>query len=532
MKTKNIEQIPKIQRRLLSALAGFALICSGLGAQAQDLIVNSFDNDGGGTFGLDWANFRSYAYGYSYTFDATQDSTGNPSSGSMYLTVQWPISSDPKWNEDWNDVQLAFGTPEFVSSDYINFDVDIKVDVANSSLSADGWSYGAVELIVNNPWVNVVGWVNLAPTAEWQHLSGAFSGIPSGTYSEAIIGFISNGGSSLTGPVSVWIDNIVFTAPATVFTNQPTLSLAKAPPPGLTCICSKPLGTWQRQMVSTVNSNYSWNTATAVSNTTTYSMNIAACPGGNYPGFESQMFLIPQLGMVAGPSIDWYSANVVNLFVGTNPDGTGSGTLQYKVNDPSDWTAALVVSKNCASGPLGKWSLTFNNNTNVTITAPDNTSTNFTIPASNASFFQDPLSVYVGTLPNNNANIGQSSTFSQVQVSGSAGSLNDTFASLNTNTWVLYAEDPPGVFITAPDAKYWVTWPLPDYGATNGFTSLSATDNLAKNPDISLWPSLPTAATGWISVGGAERLTVINQSTLNAAFGYAPTNCFFGLSHP
>ncbi len=53
MKTKNIEQIPKIQRRLLSALAGFALLCSGLGAQAQDLIVNSFDNDGGGTFGLD-----------------------------------------------------------------------------------------------------------------------------------------------------------------------------------------------------------------------------------------------------------------------------------------------------------------------------------------------------------------------------------------------------------------------------------------------------------------------------------------------
>ena len=65
MKTKNIEQIPKIQRRLLSALAGFALICSGLGAQAQDLIVNSFDNDGGGTFGLDWANFRSYAYSVS-----------------------------------------------------------------------------------------------------------------------------------------------------------------------------------------------------------------------------------------------------------------------------------------------------------------------------------------------------------------------------------------------------------------------------------------------------------------------------------
>jgi len=531
MKTKTIEQIPKIQRRLLSALAGVALICSAFAAQAQDLIVNSFDNDGGGTFGMDWANFRNYIYNWNnptYTFDATQDSSNNPSSGSMYLTLQWPINSDPNWNENWNDVQLAFGTPTFDSTSYINFDVDIKVDVANSSPAIDGTSYGAIELIVNNPWQNVLGWATLAVTNGWQHFSGSFSAIPSGTYSEAVIGFISNGGDSLTNTVSYWIDNIVFTAPPTVFTNQPTLSLAKAPPPGLTCIASKPTGTYQRQMVSTVPSNYSWNTATAVSHTTTYSMNIAACPGGNYPGFESQMFLIPQVGMVAGPSVDWYSTNVVDFFVGANADGTGSGTFQYKVNDPSDWTAALVVSQPCASGPVGKWSLTFNNDTNVTITAPDNTSTNFTIPASDASLFQDPLFVYVGTLPNNDANIGQSSTFSQVQVSGSAGSLNDTFASLNPATWALYAEDPPGVFITASDAKYWVTWPLPDYG----FTNLSATDNLANNPDISLWSSLPTAATGWISVGAAERLTVINQSTLNAAFGYAPTNCFFGLSHP
>ena len=213
MKTKNIEQIPKIQRRLLSALAGFALICSGLGAQAQDLIVNSFDNDGGGTFGLDWANFRDYAYSVDYSFDATQDSTGNPSSGSMYVTVNWPLQSDPSWNEGWNDIQFAWGTPTFCCSNYINFDVDIKVDVTNSSLSADGWSYGAVELIINNQWVTLVGWVNLAPTAEWQHFSGSFSGITNALNSEAIIGFISDGTSSPTGPVSVWIDNIVFTAP-------------------------------------------------------------------------------------------------------------------------------------------------------------------------------------------------------------------------------------------------------------------------------------------------------------------------------
>ena len=529
MKTKNIEQIPKIQRHLLSALAGFALICSGLGAQAQDLIINSFDTDESGTLGLNWANFRGNAYASSvtYSWDATQDSTGNSSSGSMYVTVNWPTSNNPAWNEGWNDVQFGWNSPDFDPANYISFDFDIKVDVANSALSADGWSYGVVGLYLSNPsWTQVNGWINVAPIAGWQHISASFSAIPSGTYNVPAIGFISDGTSSPIGPVSYWIDNIRFTAPMTVFTNRPTLSLAKAPPAGLTCICSQSGDAWQRQMVQTVNSNYSWYGHTP----TTYSMNIAACPGVNYPGFESQMFLIPGAGLVAGGSVDWYSANVVDLFVGENPDGTGSGTFQYKVNNQSSGNMALAVSIPCATGPLGPWSLTFSNNINVTITAPDHTSTNFTIPASDASLFQDPLFVYVGTMPGGGGNIGQSSTFSQVQVSGSAGSINDTFASLNTNTWALYVEDAPGVFVTTTDAKYWVTWPLPDYGATNGFTSLYASDNL--KTQLSSSHSLPTADTGWINVGSATRLTIVKQSTLNTAFGYAPTNCFFGLFHP
>jgi hypothetical protein len=522
----------KIQKCLCPALAGLgiiAMLCSVPGAQAQDLVVNTFDNDGGGTFGLDWYNFRTYAYGVTYTFDPTQDSTGNTNSGSMYVTVQWPTNSDSRWNQNWNDIQFAFYTPPFNPTNYIAYDLDIKVDIAHSSSALDGSSYGAVELIVNNPWTTVVGWAPLAVTNGWQHFSGVFSGIPSQTNSEAVIGFISNGGDTLTNTVSFWIDNVIFTAPPTVNTNRPMLSLAKAPPAGLTCIASKPLGTYQRQMIGTVNSDYSWNTATAVSNTTTYSMTIASFPGANYTGFNSQMIFVPQSGMVVTPfddNVDWDSANVAALFVGKNPDQTATATFQYKTNNPSSWNTALMVQKSCASGPLGKWSLTFSNNTNVTLTAPDNTSTQFTIPAADAAYFQDPLFVYVGTQPNNNANVGQSSTFRNVQISGSAGSINDSFTSLNTN-WTMYAADPSGIIITAPDAKYWVTWPFPD----TGFANLYATDNLNKKLGASEWLTLPSAATGWISIGGVERLAVVNQSTLNAAFGYVPTNCFLGLFH-
>jgi hypothetical protein len=517
-------------RLVLAAIAISALMPSFPVVKAQDLVVNDWSSDDNGTFGLDWVNFRSYAYGVNYTFDPTQNSVGNTNNGSMYVTVQWPTNSDPNWNESWNDIQFAFYTPPFDPTNYINFDVDIKVDVTNSSPAVDGASYGAVELIVNNPWTTVLGYQTLALTNGWQHISGSLSSLPNEVNSEAVIGFISNGGDSLTNTVSYWIGNITFTAPPTVFTNQPVLSLTRAPAPGLTCVTTKALDTYQRQMISTVNSNYSWNTANAISNTTVYSMTIASFPRTNYAGFNSQMFLVPQNGGVFTPfddNVDWDSTNVAALYVGENAGQPATATFQYKINNPSSWNTALVVTKSSATGPLGKWSLSFNNNTNVTLTAPDDTSTNFTIPAGDAAYFAGPLYVYVGTQPNNNANIGQSSTFGNVTISGAAGSINDNFASLDTN-WNTYAADPGGIFITPQDTLYSIAWPQPDYG----FTNVYATDNLTTNPQISQWLTLPPSATGWINVANTQRLTLIRQSTLNAAFGYSPTNCFFGLYQP
>ncbi|HWX20946.1 MAG TPA: hypothetical protein VN578_13685 [Candidatus Binatia bacterium] len=535
MKTRNIRRKSITQRGLLPGFVSLALLCLARLAMADDLVVNSFDT---AISGIDWQNFRSYAYSHTEVWDPNQDSTGNPSSGSMYLTVNWPLHSDPNWNQSWNDVQIAFYTPPFNPADYINFDVDVKIDVTNSFPAVDG-TYGAIEFIVNNPWTTVLGWAPLSATNGWQHIRGYFSGVPAGTNSEAVIGLISNGGGSFTNTVACWIDNIVFTAPATVHTNRPALSIAPARPAGLTCVASQPGGTWQRQMVATVNDNYSWNTATAVSNTTTYSMDIAACPGTNYSGFQSQLYLVPKAGMIGPPidlNIDWDSADVVDFYVSVNPDNTASGHFGYKVSDPSDGTLISNLVLQCASGPLGKWSLSFDHNTNVMLIAPNGTSTNLTIPASDAARFADPLFAYFGTEPTANANIGQLSTFSRISITGAAGAIDDNFVAsgtpgqpyvLNTNVWAFNAADPNGVFITAPDAKYVVTWPLPDAG----FTNLYATDNLKYKLGNSQWASLPAAATGWLNVAGVQRMVVVNQSALNQVFSHAPTNCFFGLFH-
>ncbi|MGH7970693.1 MAG: hypothetical protein ACREIC_18355, partial [Limisphaerales bacterium] len=167
MKTQIIKRKNTAQRLLL-LMAAVALAGPGLRAVADDLIVNSFDAS---ISGIDWQNFRSYASSYTEVWDPTQDATGNPNSGSMYLTVNWPLNSDPNWNQNWNDVQLAFYTPLFSSPDYLTFDMDVKVDVTNSFPALDG-TYGALELIVNNPWTTVVGWAPLTATNGWQHIQG------------------------------------------------------------------------------------------------------------------------------------------------------------------------------------------------------------------------------------------------------------------------------------------------------------------------------------------------------------------------
>src|SRR5208282_3693898 len=103
----------------------------------------------------------------------------------------------------------------------------------------------------------------------------------------------------------------------------------------------------------------------------------------------------------------WDSSDVVALYVGINADRSATATFQYKVNQSSSWNTSLMVTQHCALGPVGTWKLTFNNNTNVTLTAPDNTKTNFTMAASDAALYEDPVYVYLGDQPNVNANIGQ-----------------------------------------------------------------------------------------------------------------------------
>jgi hypothetical protein len=167
----------------------------------------------------------------------------------------------------------------------------------------------------------------------------------------------------------------------------------------------------------------------------------------------------------------------------------------------------------------------------VTLTAPDGANTAFTIPAEDAANFQGSLFAYYGVRPTDTSRIGQSATFSRIRITGAASAIDENFVSqgppyaLDSNKWIKRAVHGPGVFVTPPDAKYWLSWPMPD----SGFTNVFATDDLSRSLAASQWKSLPASTTGWIPVGGNKRLAVISESVLSSSFGYQPANCYFGL---
>jgi hypothetical protein len=136
--------------------------------------------------------------------------------------------------------------------------------------------------------------------------------------------------------------------------------------------------------------------------------------------------------------------------------------------------SGALASLICSNGPLGTWSMTFLNDTNVTLVAPDGGHTNFFLPdaATIQTLFANPLTAYFGNQQNGPGNAGQSSTYSRVKITGVTLSpeIDETFPGpvLNPDPgnakWRVVCDVPSDVFLMLPEDKYWVRWTVPDTG--------------------------------------------------------------------
>lgn len=263
-------------------------------------------------------------------------------------------------------------------------------------------------------------------------------------------------------------------------------------------------------------SNYSW---VGASGPVSYSVNLAKL-GENAPsGFTFFMHLIP--GIAANrPDSDWWEPNVVMWRIANNADGSAWSDLRYKTNAPDSNGNMYTDGQGQFPGGLGNpttkgiWTITFNQNTNIIITAPGGgTVTNNLPPAVMDIFNATPnMQINVGVVPGDLARLGQMAVVTNVKITGTPGepNLNSNFLGVprDTNTWSIVASSPNNGVQEIPAGAYWLGWTLP----AQGF-SLQSSTKVAGG----VWAD-PTLV-GFD--GGGKHLTLLRQGDLpgsNAGF--------------
>lgn len=532
----------KLKRHIISALlalVGLVLSSSKMMAQQATSYTNSFDTSASVTSWL-------YQYGIyepvaqinyfnntAMIWNSTNDDTPSVSgSGSLEVSIPWNLGSPNDQAVFWGTFDNEYGydgTKTIDGTKYTNIVFDVYVDptsptnqngnygTLNVGLITPGWSgltwnasAVALPLSAGGAWYHVVVPIDIT-TAGINNVAGIFFDM--NTY---------NGGSLQSSPTPshFYIDNLEVIA-ATVPVAPPTLVAPYAPVQGLNMFSSLLDGNLnERTSIETINkTGNGWYNA---ANPVTYSATIASFPNGNtYAGYQSHIFITTGNPPSYETAPDFNETNLIVLEIHENTDGvTAYASFRYKINEPNsngnefgtDNGTAGTLATLGAPTVIGTWSITFNNNTSVTVSGPGGVSTNFSISAAAAAQFVDPLNVYLGAQPNSTVGYGQAVVYSSFSITGNTTPLSDNFltdTSLNTNLWTTIAGDTTTVQLVPAGSAYWLAWNLPD----GGF-SLQAAASLAPGHS---WNS-PTGLS--FTTAGQRRTLLASTSLPSANQGY------------
>jgi hypothetical protein len=405
-------------------------------------------------------------------FDAAEDATNNPASGSLKVTFGF---NPALFGNNGGAITLDLPSP-LAGSDFLSMEMDVKV--ANGSAVDASESSGYLQLVIRNgatyEFYAQVG-TPVRTNDGWRHLvssplTGEFGDIRAITIELA-------GSETLNGPVTFYIDNLKFTK-------------TSGPPPGPTLGMERPIrglnliptsGQYQRQNIASVNnSGLGW---IGVADPVTYAVTIHKYPDGSHSGFQTHLFLVPGTpGTDNSP--DYTQPAIVFLDIQSRGDGTAAAAFRYKVNEPNGnsflyGAGTLGVVTN--STPVGTWSVTFTQDTNATVTSPGGATGTFALPPAAAALFADPLAVYVGAQPNAGGNVGQTLVLGRFRLTrGATAVIDDNFledTDLDPATWQIAAGNAAGVRLVGPDAAFWLNWTSPDTGFALQTTTTAADPN-------------------------------------------------------
>jgi len=457
-------------RSALYGLAAALTVSTAWGV--PDKVLNTFDGAANG-WGTAWGNATA-------VYDPNEDNTGN-GGGSVYISADYALDQNTMTifaNEPPNGAWY-FPGPTFNLSDYQSVEFDIKWDTTKTVSIADfnsvplGGDGGILLWATDSPDFSIrpqLGTVNVpeAAASGWVHVSFPIDPAISGIDPAVGIVFkkwISGGQLEAGGTYGFWIDNLVLKG-SDGPPPPPTVSLTKATP-GLGFVSSSG-GQYDRQNIVTVGENYSWIGA---SEPVSYSVDIAQLGDNARPGYEFHFFFVPGTPALDRSDPDWHEPNVIRWDIGNNADGSAYSTFRYKTNAPDD--NGVFYSAGQLGGPgsatsSGTWTITFNNDTNVTMTSSDGTILATNIPADVAALFANPLRVYAGTVPGDPSRVGQMAVVNSLSIQGapSAPNLNSQFIDqpLNYSDWTNNAASATGVQSFSTSVRHWLQWTLPALG--------------------------------------------------------------------
>ncbi|HWN97563.1 MAG TPA: hypothetical protein VNT99_21220, partial [Methylomirabilota bacterium] len=409
----------------------------------SDVFVSRFDSVSSRTgWRFDYGNVTNLI-----AFEPSQDGSNNPASGSLKLALGYDAALLGN-----NVGAFTFDLPSpLAGPDFLSMEMDVKVEVGSA---ADGaGDSGFLQLVTRTgpgyDFDSQLG-INVSTNNGWQHLIatpvvGAIEDIRAITLE-------FGGNAGLTGPATFYIDNLKFTKPAGAPVG-PALGIER-PIRGLNLIPTS--GQYERQNIATVSSNgVGWFGA---AEPVTYALTIHKYPDAANSGFQTHLLLVA--GAPAPDSAPDYSQpHVVFLDIQSRADGTAAAAFRYKINEPSGNSflyGAGTLGQVTNATPAGTWTVTFNQDTNATVTAPGGNTGTFTLPSAAAALFADPLTVYVGAQPNTAANIGQTVVLSRFRLSRGATTIIDdnflTDLNLDTALWQVAAGNAAGVQLVGPDA--------------------------------------------------------------------------------
>src|SRR5262245_5857934 len=463
------------------------------------------------------------------TWDA-QDAARATNSGSLRVSADYFTPADNGWEQ--MVITRTFETP-LVGSEFASVSVNVKVDP--SSVRTTGGNYGYFELKRTD--ATAIGGVNLTST-NWTNITFNLAATE-GTLNGIII---QNGNGGFQGPITYYLDNFVFTR-RTGGTKPPALAIAPNTTPGLKVYASAPGQAYQRQNIVYVPSEVLANNLWWVNQPQpiTYSITWADFPNpAAYAGFQGHIMLPTDTG--GGITPDWNDPNVIMIefqYANTpGPDGT-NGTpddrvlararFLHKVNEASangmlyrgpntNGLPVGVLGEAFAPSMIGTWSVSFRNNTNITLTASDNSTLDLTMPDADFPLYEPVtkgVSALFGVQPNADTRVGLSATISRIKITkGSTVVVDDPFqtAQLDPAKWIVRAQDPGGIFTAPPDVALFISWDLPDTGF-----SLKASSVLTG----------PWSAYGTPMPVGARKLVLVGKTALPGQ-----NSGFFRLTNP